>query len=217
MTISKQVALMSRLSRERPADLPHIHGFVPFDPLRQAIYDKIGGPAVDPPFAIVENAIMLQGFIGVNFIPRWGFAPRTMSARATTSHVRCDLKGSPGYDEACSGRGHGNDGLGNEPGALLDAALMKLFDWCAAKNVPIMAHTKIPTAPGRAMERGPTQSIGNRCSGNFQPCALILRISAVSTKRSWMAGSIWLRSIGPGNGQSGRWFQRRRINRSSQT
>jgi hypothetical protein len=41
MTISKQVALMSRLSRERPADLPHIHGFVPFDPLRQAIYDKM--------------------------------------------------------------------------------------------------------------------------------------------------------------------------------
>ena len=142
MTVPRQVALMSRLSRERPANLPHIHGFVPFDPLRQAIYDKVGGPAADSPFAIVEKAIMQQGFVGVKLYPPMGF--RASNNDGAGNDFPCWVrfgKGSPGYDQACRERGRGNDGLGNEPGATLDTVLMKLFEWCAANNVPIMAHT----------------------------------------------------------------------------
>ena len=158
MMISKQVALMSRLSRERPADLPHIHGFVPFDPLRQAIYDKIGGPAADSPLAIVENAIMRQGFVGVKLYPPMGF--RASDNASAGNDFPCWVrfgKGSPGYDETCGGRGHGDDGLGSEPGALLDAALMKLFEWCAANHVPIMAHTNNSNGagPGYGMRTNP--------------------------------------------------------------
>ena len=142
MTIPKQVSLMSRLSRERPTNLPHIHGFVPFDPLRQAIYDKVGGPAPDSPFAIVEKAIMQQGFVGVKLYPPMGF--RASNNAGAGNDFPCWVrfgKGSPRYDQACRERGRGNDELGNEPGATLDTVLMKLFEWCTANNVPIMAHT----------------------------------------------------------------------------
>lgn len=142
MTITRQVALMERLSRERPANLPHVHGFVPFDPLRQAIHDKLDAPAADSPLAIVENAIMRQGFIGVKLYPSMGF--RATDNASVGNDFPCSVRfgsGSPGYDAACQDRTQNNDGLGNEPGALLDAAMMKLFDWCAANSVPIMAHT----------------------------------------------------------------------------
>jgi predicted TIM-barrel fold metal-dependent hydrolase len=149
MTIPKQLALMSQLSRQRPAELPHLHGFVPFDPLRQAIYDKAGGPADDSPLAIVEKAIMQQGFIGVKLYPPMGF--RASDNVSAGNDFPCWVrfgKGSPGYDETCSGRRNGSDGLGNEPGAVLDAAMMKLFEWCAANNVPIMAHTNNSNGAG---------------------------------------------------------------------
>jgi predicted TIM-barrel fold metal-dependent hydrolase len=142
MTVPKQVALMSRLSRERPANVPHIHGFVPFDPLRQAVFDKIGGAAADSPFAIVEKAIMQQGFVGVKLYPPMGF--RASNNVGAGNDFPCWVRfgtGSKQYDEACRERGRGHDGLGNEPGATLDAVLMRLFEWCAANNVPIMAHT----------------------------------------------------------------------------
>ena len=103
MTISKQVALMSRLSRERPAELPHIHGFVPFDPLRQAIHDKVGGPATNSPLAIVDKAVMQQGFVGVKLYPPMGFRAannancgRRLSmlgeVRKRFARIRCDLQ-----------------------------------------------------------------------------------------------------------------------------
>jgi predicted TIM-barrel fold metal-dependent hydrolase len=199
MTISKQVALMSRLSRERPADLPHIHGFVPFDPLRQAIYDKIGGPAADSPLAIVENAIMLQGFIGVKLYPPMGFRASD-NARAGNDFpcwVRFG-KGSLGYDETWSGRGHGNDGLGNEPGALLDAALMKLFEWCAANHAPIMAHTNNSNGAGpgygsRAdpmywqpvLQKFPTLRVNFAHFGGFNEAFVKGRLNLDALNKTW--------------------------------
>src|SRR4029077_2616515 len=63
-TIAQQVALMGRLSHEDRPNQPHIHGFVAFDPLRQAIYDKLGGAADASPLAIIDKAITQDGFIG---------------------------------------------------------------------------------------------------------------------------------------------------------
>jgi predicted TIM-barrel fold metal-dependent hydrolase len=151
MTVSRQVALMSRLSRERPAGVPHVHCFVPFDPLRQAIHDKGSGPPAESPLAIVKKAIMQQGFIGVKLYPPMGFrASNNVGAgNAFPCWVRFgrDSRGkvSPrsgvpdDYGVACIGGGPG--GLGNEPGATLDAVMMRLFKWCSDNNVPIMAHT----------------------------------------------------------------------------
>ena len=153
MTISKQVTLMGRLSRERPADLPHLHGFVPFDPLRQAIYDKVGGPDSDSPLAIVEKAITQQGFIGVKLYPPMGFraADNANAGDDFPCWVRFG-KGSPGYDQDCRDQTNGHDGLGNEPGGTLDAVLMRLFEWCANNNVPVMAHTNKSNGAGPGYE-----------------------------------------------------------------
>src|SRR5262249_35894029 len=135
VSISKQVAIMSRLSRERPKNLPLIHGFVPFDPLRQAIHDKVDGPITGSPFAIVKKAIMEQGLIGVKLYPPMGF--RASGNAAAGNDFPCWVR----FGEACSDRGSGHDGLGNDPGTVLDAVLIRLFEWCAVNNVPIMSHT----------------------------------------------------------------------------
>ena len=199
MTISKQVALMSRLSRERPADLPHIHGFVPFDPLRQAIHDKVGGPATDSPLAIVDKAVMQQGFVGVKLYPPMGF--RAANNANAGDDFPCWVrfgKGSPGYDETCRGRGDGNDGLGNEPGTVLDAALMKLFEWCAANNVPIMAHTNNSNGAGpgygtRAnpkywqpvLQKFPTLRVNFAHFGGFDEAFANGRLDVTALNKTW--------------------------------
>jgi hypothetical protein len=73
--VAKQAAIMERLSRERTPDIPPLHGFVPFDPLRQAIHVKTGGAAAASPLSIVQKAVLQQGFIGVKLYPPMGFRP----------------------------------------------------------------------------------------------------------------------------------------------
>jgi predicted TIM-barrel fold metal-dependent hydrolase len=148
-TIAEQVAEMGALSRESRPGQPRIHGFVAFDPLRQAIYDKVGGAASDSPLAIVDKAITQEGFIGIKLYPPMGFRPTKNAAAG--DDFPCWVRfgsGSPGYDEKCAQRTNAADALGNTPGQQLDDALAKLYAWCAAKNVPIMAHTYNSNAAG---------------------------------------------------------------------
>lgn len=141
-TLAQQVSLMAGLSREDRPDQPHIHGFVAFDPLRQAIHDKIGGAPDESPFSIIEKAIMEDGFIGIKLYPPMGFRPtqNTAAGNAFPCWVRFG-SGSPGY-EKCARPTNTPDGLGNTPGQVLDDVLAKLYGWCVDKNVPIMAHTR---------------------------------------------------------------------------
>ncbi len=149
MPIPKQVAIMERLSREQRKNMPHVHGFVPFDPLRQAIHEKLSRPTANSPFGIVEKAIMQQGFIGVKLYPPMGF--RASDNAAAGNDFPCWVRfgsGSFGYGEECENPKNGPDALGDEPGALFDAILMRLFEWCAAHNVPLLVHTNNSNSAG---------------------------------------------------------------------
>jgi len=148
-TLAQQVALMARLSREEREDQPHIHGFVAFDPLRQAIYDKVGGTPEQSPFSIVEKAIMEDGVIGIKLYPPMGFRPARNAAAG--NDFPCWVRfgsGSQGYGEKCVHPKNTPDGLGDTPGQQLDDVLAKLYAWCVDKNIPIMAHTADSNAAG---------------------------------------------------------------------
>ena len=148
-TLAQQVALMARLSHENREDQPHLHGFVAFDPLRQAIYDKVGGTTEQSPFSIIEKAIMEDGFIGIKLYPPMGFRPTRNAAAG--NDFPCWVRfgsGSQGYGEKCVKPKNTPEGLGDTPGQQLDDVLGKLYAWCVGKNVPIMAHTADSNAAG---------------------------------------------------------------------
>jgi predicted TIM-barrel fold metal-dependent hydrolase len=159
-TIADQVALMGRLSHEKRQDQPHIHGFVAFDPLRQAIHDKLGGTSDASPLAIIDKAITQDGFVGIKLYPPMGF--RATSNAAAGNDFPCWVRfgsGSPGYGEKCVNPKNTADGLGDAPGQILDDVLARLYAWCVAKNVPIMAHTN------NSNEAGP--GYGTRASPDY--------------------------------------------------
>lgn len=118
--IEAQVAVMSRLSLRGSG--PRVHGFVGFDPLRQAFYEQKGGAASAEPMRIVKRAIEENGFIGIKLYPPMGFRPINNAGAGTDfpDHVR--------------------KVLGDEPGAKLDAALTELYAWCSERHVPVLAH-----------------------------------------------------------------------------
>src|SRR6266478_4088139 len=108
-------------------DGPRVHGFVGFDPLRQALYDDNRGGAPDgDPMAVVRRAIEVNhiavskstkltgGFIGVKLYPPMGF-------RATDNKHLPDANfNEPAYLRST------DTGLGSHIGSKLDAALAKL-------------------------------------------------------------------------------------------
>jgi hypothetical protein len=80
----EQVALMSRLSRERPAGVPLVHGFVLTIHCVRPFTIKHGPLS---PLAVVEKAIMQQGFIGVKLYPPMGFRASNNAAAGNAFHV----------------------------------------------------------------------------------------------------------------------------------
>jgi len=135
--IQEQIDAMTRVSLRRGE--ARAHGFVGFDPLRQALHEKAGGPAATEPLAMVRRAVERGGFIGIKLYPPMGFRPIDNVGIGTDfpDHVRKQL--------------------GNEPGATLDRALIRLYDWCAASNVPIMAHAVASNeaGPGYGLRANP--------------------------------------------------------------
>jgi predicted TIM-barrel fold metal-dependent hydrolase len=137
--MSQQIAVMSRIARRKNG--PRIHGFVGFDPLRQAMYEKNHGPDAENSLKLAQRAIAEQGFIGIKLYPPMGFRPSDNAklGKDFPCHVRFGVPDEKGPCAANTPVGH--DGIGSEPGALLDDVLMRLYAWCADNNVPIMAHT----------------------------------------------------------------------------
>src|SRR6266542_1559061 len=146
LSVEEQVDVMARIACRR--DGPRVHGFVGFDPLRQALYDHHRRKPEDKdPMAIVRRAIEVDrilvgnstrttgGFVGVKLYPPMGF-------QATDNkHLPDDRFNEPAYLQSP------DTGLGSRIGSKLDAALAKLYAWCSANNVPIMAHTAIASGP----------------------------------------------------------------------
>jgi predicted TIM-barrel fold metal-dependent hydrolase len=119
----RQVEVMARIAQRRTG--PRVHGFVGFDPLRQALFRAHGGPPEDEPLAVAKKAIIDHGFIGVKLYPPMGFRPTGNAAlgNAFPPHVVAA------------------NGLGADAGRKLDVELDALYAWCAENHVPIMAHT----------------------------------------------------------------------------
>jgi len=151
LSIQDQVDVMTRIACRRGG--PRVHGFVGFDPLRQALYDHHRRSPVDmDPMAVVRRAIEVKqivvgdstrttgGLVGVKLYPPMGF-------RATDNRHLPDASfNEPAYLRSP------DTGLGSQIGSKLDAALSKLYTWCSANNVPIMAHTSHSFGPNSDYE-----------------------------------------------------------------
>lgn len=76
------------------------------------------------PFEWVQDAVLNQGFVGVKLYPPMGFQP--------LNNTKLDPK---------------------EPFATgIEASLLRLYDWCEANDVPIMAHTAARSGSQRGFE-----------------------------------------------------------------
>jgi predicted TIM-barrel fold metal-dependent hydrolase len=150
LSIQDQVDVMTRIACRRGG--PRVHGFVGFDPLRQALYDHHRrSPADMDPMAVVRRAIEVKqivgdstrttgGLVGVKLYPPMGF-------RATDNRHLPDASfNEPAYLRSP------DTGLGSQIGSKLDAALSKLYTWCSDNNVPIMAHTSHSFGPNSDYE-----------------------------------------------------------------
>jgi predicted TIM-barrel fold metal-dependent hydrolase len=122
-----QIAVMGALAKKKFA--PSIHGYVSFCPLRAAYFRH--APSKGPkdmkvaPLDLVKAAIGGNGFIGVKVYPPMGFWPADN-----------DPEG-PYIEPALAD-------LGNISTATLagylNAELAELYQYCAANQVPILAH-----------------------------------------------------------------------------
>ncbi len=138
---ARQVAIVGKLAQlsrdglsgigaERPM---WVHGFAAFDPRREVEADlsSVSGCVGDPidcmpveqlpgAFLPVRYAIERGGFLGVKLYPPVGFRPI----------------GNGVNGQNASGMEHLPPGMGPK----LDVELMKLYRYCVANDVPIMAH-----------------------------------------------------------------------------
>ncbi len=176
-----------------------VHGFVPFDPIREVAFRAGKLPARQgeswSSLELVKTAIgniatsanptpvVGRGFIGVKLYPPMGFAPFGNSKKPFDFWVHHDLPPWVGDLLACDQ---------NKPaqhlGPWLDQVLGELYDWCADQQVPILAHSnesngpypefeELATAPfwSFALQRQPKLKVCFGHLGNF---------SAFSTPKS---------------------------------
>lgn len=116
VTLRQQVDLMEYIF---VATGGRFHGYVAFDPLRQARVDGArpgGHNSPMSPIRIVQRAVTEQGFIGVKLYPPMGFRPTGNSAL-----------------QHCGGHG-------KQERAQYDKLLEELFEWCASERVPVLTH-----------------------------------------------------------------------------
>ena len=137
--LAQQVAVMARIAR-RPGHT-RVHGFAPFDPLREAIYRVAPQPEAEEPLALVKRAVGENGFVGVKLYPPMGFKPIgniRFAVGEFPKHIRDTFK---------------KKNIGGE----LDHVLTDLFTWCAAEQVPILAHASDSngSAPGYSARANP--------------------------------------------------------------
>jgi predicted TIM-barrel fold metal-dependent hydrolase len=151
LSIDDQVDIMARVARHKSG--PRVHGFVGFDPLRQALYDHgQRRPGDREPMATVRRAIEVEqvagghptnatgGLVGVKLYPPMGFQPIGNKDVPDVSFNEPAYLRSP------------DAGLAPRIGRKLDAALSRLYAWCSANNVPVMAHTSHSFGPSADYE-----------------------------------------------------------------
>lgn len=149
-----QVAVMGALSRR--ASGPPVHGYVGFDPLRQAYFSE--GKFTDyDPLGLVRRAIRDEGFLGVKLYPPMGFKPAGNEADACQTYhervVDAIAPGAPADPDCKPGQGRGARIVGRK----LDAALASLFDLCVTEEACVIAHANQSNdgGPGYARRADP--------------------------------------------------------------
>lgn len=139
-----QVTVMGRLARRRTG--PVVHGYIGFDPLRQAAFG-IGESKGFEPLPLVKRAIEQEGFLGVKLYPPMGFRASGNAAALCQTYPDIDVirrlaasatSPSAPVTPACSG-GQPIPGS-THVGALLDMALSSLFDYCSSAGAAVIAH-----------------------------------------------------------------------------
>jgi predicted TIM-barrel fold metal-dependent hydrolase len=125
-TLAQQVELFDMLSQASMRGLIPgapglcVHPFVGFDPMR-ALSDGAAGTTV----ALVKDAVLNKGFIGVKVYPEMGWSP---------FHNTPANAGSP------------------ERAQALDTILDDFFGWCADEQVPVTAHCNHSNYPSQNAE-----------------------------------------------------------------
>lgn len=109
VSIADQVNILEKISRE-PEFSGKLHGFVPFDPYKQARFYKTNEGSA--PLSIIKKAIENQGFIGVKVYPAMGYLPVENKKFLGMQYDEFDF----------------------------DRAFDELFDYCQTNDVPITTH-----------------------------------------------------------------------------
>lgn len=137
VSLDQQVRTMGLISRHfgKQSTGVRIHGFAPYDPLRQVLFEQ-GKEAVSS-FERVKTAVNSEGFIGVKLYPPMGF-------RALDNSSIVDDRFFPRVRRKELGI--------SKIGPGLDGALRQLYQWCAANQVPILAHAAHSNGPSSEAE-----------------------------------------------------------------
>ncbi len=125
--LSDQIAVMSALSQRRSDAAGNpityaLHPFVSFCPWREVAQRQAKSlPAAQQQFALVKDAILNKGFVGIKLYPLMGFRPTGNAAQPANIY--------PARLQSL-----------HDFAANLDLVLDELYSWCVANDVPIMAH-----------------------------------------------------------------------------
>lgn len=125
-SLSDQVDVMSQVSVLLGG---RVHGFAPFCPFREAV--TLDASGMGDAMRLVRRAVETRGFIGVKLYPPMGFAPWGNASQGV-------WLGKPSLPAAASS---------SDFGERLDAAMQRLFTYCLANDVPVMAHTNHSNGP----------------------------------------------------------------------
>lgn len=128
-SFQEQVELGARIAAD-PALTPS-HGYVGYDPLRQAIHASRPDRAYGRwnALGLVRTATLDKGFIGVKLYPPMGFRASGNGAATPLTNPIYQRMGLPQTVESAV-----------PAGSMLDRALGDLYGFCEAEGVPIMAH-----------------------------------------------------------------------------
>lgn len=175
--LPEQVAVMGKIAAN--GDLPPVHGYAPFDPLRHALF-KAGKDGVDgrwDPMALLREALFESGFAGVKLYPPMGFRPAGNAGDAAASYP-------PAVASVLGGHA--------AVGAHLDAALEELWAFCAREDVPVMAHASNSNVAG--------EDYGYRADPTHW-VALLARRPSLRVMLAHFGG---FQSVAEGHGEAGR-------------
>lgn len=131
--IAAQVNVLDKISKQYQSanneqNVP-LHGFVAFDPLREAFFRMGAKEAKFSSFDVVKDAILNKGFVGVKMYPPMGFFPlqnkTKLKFRSFPAHVK-KLARKQEYEGTLAKH--------------LDDALDDFYVWCHDNGVSILAH-----------------------------------------------------------------------------